>query len=140
MKKIAPVPFYFGLAAMLVSILLAVFLVFSYHQTPKDMPHHTLNPAAKIGGEFTLINTDGQTVRDSDFLGRFMFIYFGFSYCPDLCPTELQNMSLALDLVAESMPNDMKKFSQFLSPSTLNATALPRLNSILATFIRPWSG
>lgn len=94
---------------MLASIGLALFLVISYHQTPTEKTHNTLIPAVKIGGEFTLVNADGQTVRNSDFLGRFMFIYFGFSYCPDLCPTELQNMSLALDLVAETMPSAVQK-------------------------------
>jgi protein SCO1/2 len=52
---------------------------------------------AGIGGPFMLINQDGRTVSDRDFRGRLMLVYFGYTYCPDVCPTELQNMALALD-------------------------------------------
>lgn len=52
---------------------------------------------AQIGGPFTLVNQDGDTVTDADFRGKAMLIYFGFTYCPDICPTSLQVMSAALD-------------------------------------------
>jgi len=48
---------------------------------------------ATIGGPFTLIDQDGKTKADADFRGRFMLIYFGYSFCPDVCPTTLQEMS-----------------------------------------------
>lgn len=44
---------------------------------------------ASIGGPFTLVNQDGQTVRDTDFAGRWRLIYFGYGFCPDVCPTDL---------------------------------------------------
>lgn len=44
---------------------------------------------ASLGGPFTLINQDGKTVRDSDFAGRWRLIYFGYAFCPDVCPTDL---------------------------------------------------
>jgi cytochrome oxidase Cu insertion factor (SCO1/SenC/PrrC family) len=52
---------------------------------------------AQIGGPFTLTNHLGETVTDADFLGRPMLIYFGFTYCPDVCPLSLQAMGAALD-------------------------------------------
>ena len=52
---------------------------------------------ALIGGPFELIDQSGQPVRDTDFLGRYMLVFFGFTFCPDVCPTELQVMSAALD-------------------------------------------
>lgn len=52
---------------------------------------------ALIGGPFTLVNQDGQTVTDADFHGRAMLIYFGYTYCPDVCPFSLQIMAAALD-------------------------------------------
>jgi len=50
-----------------------------------------------MGGPFTLVNTAGETVTEETFRGRWMLVYFGFTYCPDVCPTELQTISSALD-------------------------------------------
>lgn len=52
---------------------------------------------AMIGGPFTLTSGDGKTVSDRDFRGKFMLIYFGYSFCPDVCPTSLNTMAEALD-------------------------------------------
>jgi cytochrome oxidase Cu insertion factor (SCO1/SenC/PrrC family) len=48
-----------------------------------------------IGGPFTLVDQDGRTVTQDDLLGRFALIYFGYTFCPDVCPTSLQTMALA---------------------------------------------
>jgi protein SCO1/2 len=55
----------------------------------------------KPGGPFTLINQDGQTVSDADFRGRYMLVYFGFTYCPDVCPTSLARNADALSLIGD---------------------------------------
>ncbi len=52
---------------------------------------------ADIGGGFELVDHTGRTVTDRDFLGRFRLIYFGYTSCPDVCPTTLQRMTLALN-------------------------------------------
>ncbi|MBM3490312.1 MAG: SCO family protein [Alphaproteobacteria bacterium] len=52
---------------------------------------------AAIGGPFQLVDSTGRQVSEADFRGRPMLIYFGYTYCPDVCPTELQAMSAALD-------------------------------------------
>ena len=57
---------------------------------------------AAIGGPFTLVNQDGETVTEADFRGRAMLIYFGFTYCPDICPTSLQVMKAALNQLPAS--------------------------------------
>jgi len=51
----------------------------------------------QIGGPFALIDHNGQPRTDADFRGKLMLVYFGFTYCPDVCPTDLQNIGLALD-------------------------------------------
>ena len=48
-----------------------------------------------IGGDFSLINQDGQPVTKKSFGGKYLLIYFGFTYCPAICPTELQKMAEA---------------------------------------------
>ena len=52
---------------------------------------------AAIGGPFRLQGGDGKAVTDADFRGRWMLVYFGYTHCPDACPTALQDMANALD-------------------------------------------
>jgi protein SCO1/2 len=55
------------------------------------------DPSVRIGGPFHLIDGHGNTVSDTDFRGRFMLVYFGYTHCPDACPTTLSDLSAALD-------------------------------------------
>ncbi|MCF6196471.1 MAG: SCO family protein [Emcibacter sp.] len=55
------------------------------------------NTKALIGGPFSLIDHHGKNVTNEDFKGKYMLIYFGYTYCPDVCPMELQIMATALD-------------------------------------------
>lgn len=50
----------------------------------------------RVGGSFALINGKGQSVSDRDFRGRYLLIYFGYTSCPDVCPTTLANMEAAV--------------------------------------------
>ena len=50
-----------------------------------------------IGGPFALIDHTGKPRTDKDFRGELLLIYFGYSYCPDVCPTDLQQIGLAVD-------------------------------------------
>jgi len=56
----------------------------------------TATGEADIGGPFELVDQDGQTFTDRDLLGQPQLIYFGFAYCPDVCPLALQQMGAAL--------------------------------------------
>ena len=50
-----------------------------------------------IGGPFSLVDQDGKRRTDKDFRGRFTLVFFGYTYCPDVCPTTLAVISSALD-------------------------------------------
>ena len=54
-----------------------------------------------IGGPFELVDQDGRAVTEQDFAGRLMLVYFGYTFCPDVCPTSLQTMSVALEQLGE---------------------------------------
>ena len=49
-----------------------------------------------LGGPFRLENAAGRTVTDRSFRGRYMLVYFGYTHCPDVCPTTLANVAGAL--------------------------------------------
>jgi protein SCO1/2 len=52
---------------------------------------------ALVGGPFSLIDQNGRRVTDQDYRGKLMLIFFGFTHCPDVCPTSLQLIAGALD-------------------------------------------
>ncbi len=54
-----------------------------------------------IGGPFTLIDHTGRRVTEKDFLGQHTLVFFGYTYCPDICPAELQVMTAALEQLGE---------------------------------------
>lgn len=69
----------------------AVLVLGRYYQTGREAPL-----ASGPGGPFELTAHTGETVSSAEFRGRFMLIYFGYSFCPDVCPLDLQKMSVAL--------------------------------------------
>lgn len=54
-----------------------------------------------IGGPFTLVNTKGQTVTDNEVLTKPSLVYFGYTFCPDVCPMDMARNVEAVDLLAE---------------------------------------
>ncbi len=59
---------------------------------------------ADIGGPFELVGSDGEIVRWSDFDGQYRIVYFGFTYCPDICPTDTQRTIQGLEIYGEKRP------------------------------------
>jgi len=57
------------------------------------------NAGVAIGGPFSLVDKDGHPFTDRNLLGRYALIYFGYTYCPDVCPTTLNSVGAALDLL-----------------------------------------
>jgi cytochrome oxidase Cu insertion factor (SCO1/SenC/PrrC family) len=69
-------------------------------QSTSSQPVKTTG-TANIGGPFTLVDHFNKTVTDADFRGRYMLIFFGYTYCPDVCPTTLTEISDALELLGK---------------------------------------
>ncbi|HEX5181902.1 MAG TPA: SCO family protein [Allosphingosinicella sp.] len=59
---------------------------------------------AAIGGSFTLTDQNDHVVRDTDFAGKYRIVYFGYTHCPDVCPTDLATIAQALKSFGESDP------------------------------------
>lgn len=60
--------------------------------------------AVQIGGPFELVDQHGATRTDAGFRGSYLLIYFGYTYCPDLCPTTLHEMADAIEDLAVQSP------------------------------------
>jgi len=61
----------------------------------------TTTGTAAIGGPFELVDQNGERVTDKDFRGQHALVFFGFTSCPDICPTTLQQITLTLDELGE---------------------------------------
>jgi|GEM_PF-665382 len=53
-----------------------------------------------VGGPFTMLDQNGTTVTEKNFAGKYMIVFFGFTFCPDICPTELQTATNALSMLS----------------------------------------
>ena len=58
-----------------------------------------------IGGAFALTDQTGKLRTDADFRNQLMLVYFGFTYCPDICPTDLQQIGLAMEQLGDDAKN-----------------------------------
>ena len=83
-----------ALFAGLVILGAGAFLVLSLHETPRGAAGTLL--ASAIGGPFRLVDQNGKTVTDADLKGKWSLVYFGYTHCPDACPTALNDISIAL--------------------------------------------
>jgi cytochrome oxidase Cu insertion factor (SCO1/SenC/PrrC family) len=54
-----------------------------------------------VGGPFTLTDQAGRRRSDSEFRGKLLLVYFGYTYCPDICPADLQQIGLAIEHLGE---------------------------------------
>jgi protein SCO1/2 len=63
---------------------------------------------AAIGGPFELVDQNGKTRTDKDFRGKYMLVYFGYTFCPDVCPTELQVMANAMDQLDDKIASQVQ--------------------------------
>jgi len=92
-------PSRFGLAAVflggLVILGAGLFFVLGHRDAPRGAAGTLL--ASAIGGPFRLVDQDGKTVTDADLKGKWSLVYFGYTHCPDACPTALNDIAIALD-------------------------------------------
>jgi protein SCO1/2 len=62
-------------------------------------------PPPPVNGHFTLQALDGRTVSDTEFRGKFLIVYFGYTFCPDICPTTLTQIGQALTEMGDKAKN-----------------------------------
>ena len=79
-------------------VILAILVAISQSPVPAA-------PAVTVGGPFTLKAPDGAVVTDRTFLGKWLLVYFGYTYCPDSCPTALVDIADALRMLGPEAAN-----------------------------------
>jgi cytochrome oxidase Cu insertion factor (SCO1/SenC/PrrC family) len=82
---------------LLLAAALAGGLLWHESETVPGLGRSVITGQADVGGPFRLTDQNGKAVSDADFRGRYMLIYFGYSFCPDVCPTTLSVIAQALD-------------------------------------------
>jgi protein SCO1/2 len=82
---------------------------------------------ALVGGPFTLTDHTGKRVTDQDFRGKLLLVFFGFTNCPDVCPTALQVMAAALDKLG---PNAAR-----ITPVLISVDPAHDTPAVLATYV-----
>ena len=96
---------------------------------------------AAIGGPFSLVDEEGKIVTDIDFRGQYLLVYFGYTYCPDVCHTSLQNIADALGQMGDQAakitpifisidpgrdtPEHLKEYASFFHPRLRALTGKP---------------
>lgn len=83
------------IAAAILSLALLIGLAAFFVRFPGHGP--VSMGEALIGGPFSLTDQNGRRVTEKDFSGKYMLVFFGYTYCPDICPTELQVMTEAVE-------------------------------------------
>lgn len=105
-----------------------------------------------IGGPFTLVDQDGRTVTDRSFRGRLVLVHFGYTYCPDICPTSLTTMAEAIDQLGadgdevvpvfisvdpeRDTPDQLKMYAAYFHPRLVALTGTPEQIAAVAKTYR----
>ena len=94
---------------------------------------------AKIGGPFTLVDQNGIPVTDAKYRGKFMAIYFGFTNCPDICPTELKRLGNVLKQL-DTEETGIGKMVQpiFISIDPMRDTVAQVREYVSGTYLHPY--
>ena len=138
-----------------VVVLLAIGLLAARHYlgaADTGSPGASDERTAGIGGPFTLTDQHGRTVTDRDFLGHWLLVYFGYTYCPDICPTSLARNGEAIELLGEKggkvlpvlitidperdTPQKLKDYVQSFHPRTVGLTGTPEQIAAVARAYR----
>jgi protein SCO1/2 len=97
-QKQAGSPRFVLIAAMLAGVLVlaaGALLGLAFRGNPQGAAGTLLGSA--IGGPFHLVDQNGKPFTDADLKGKWHLVFFGYTHCPDVCPTTLNELSLALD-------------------------------------------
>lgn len=118
-----PRPLIFGLMGLLIVVALAGIVALSAQR-------YTPYAQSRIGGPFTMLDTSGRTVTEADLQGRPSAMFFGYTSCPDVCPTTLSSLTAVLERMGAAADRLQVVFVT-VDP---DRDTLPRLRDYLSSF------
>lgn len=86
---------------LVLGLLLTSVVLFSTKENASDLPPDSSSGKAQVGGAFTLIDSDGKTRSDTEFRGKNMLVFFGFTHCPHICPTTMGTITSTMNLLGD---------------------------------------
>ena len=93
--------------AALGSLVLAAVIVLGLRWLAGEPQTTAALAEVTIGGPFTLTDQNGRRVSDEEFRGRLMLVYFGYTFCPDVCPLGLTTIADALDALPPAVQDQV---------------------------------
>jgi len=141
-----------GLAVALVVALSGIFAVTDYLvQLKRSEGRIPPGTEASIGGQFALVDASGRAVTERDFADRHKLIFFGFTHCPDVCPTTLARMSVILRTLGPAAtrlyplfvtvdperdtPERLREYARLFDPRIIYLTGAP---DQIAKVLKAW--
>ena len=110
-----PMRLWFILALVFIMSVVGVITYYTKQQAIKNATPVTNGVASvtnlpstgspQLGGHFTLIDQNGKKRNEESFNGKFQLIYFGYTFCPDICPAALSTMTQALKMIGDKAEN-----------------------------------
>jgi protein SCO1/2 len=135
MKKTA----WFFVIGILVGIVFIALIALTRMQ-PYNF-HGTVLQSPRPAPDFELNAANGQTVKLSDFKGKLVMLYFGYTFCPDVCPTSISKLADAMDILGKQAddvqvimisvdperdtPEMLSEYMSFFHPSFIGVTGTP---------------
>jgi cytochrome oxidase Cu insertion factor (SCO1/SenC/PrrC family) len=117
-------------------VLLCVAAVIGLYAWNATWIGKQVSGVALVGGPFEMVNQNGAKVTEKDYAGKPMLVFFGYTYCPDVCPTELQIMSAALEQLGSEAATVQPVFVS-IDPAR---DTPPVIKSYLESFGPRWTG
>lgn len=132
------------LLILLVSVVILAFVIVLagseyFAKRDADGTATSTSSGPTVGGPFELVNHKGEVVTDKTFQGGYMMVFFGYTYCPDVCPTVLSDIATTLDILgdekggkitpvmisvdpARDTPEHLAEYVSFFHPRTVGLT------------------
>ena len=116
------------LAVLVVAVLVAALTAYAWVQ--RDVLREVVSNVADIGGPFHLASSRGGFVDSKDLVGKPYAIFFGFTHCPEVCPTTLYEMSHVL----EKLGDQAKDFRVFFVTVDPERDTVEKMREYIASF------